>query len=145
MLKPLRFVMHLVPGHAEHLREHAFNQVVAQRRAIRRLFTLRRKPDNAIGFYIDITVALQSAKRHRDSGRRYGEPVSECSRDHGLALALGFQNRLKVVLFGNADGGLHSQQNTVWASLAASFLCRTRPDRHCIANKNYYCLSASIC
>jgi hypothetical protein len=39
--------------------------------------------------------------------------VRESSGDNGLAFALGFQNSLEIILFGNADGTLHSKQDNV--------------------------------
>ncbi len=37
MLQPLRLVMHLVPFHAKHFRQHAFDQVMAKREPARDL------------------------------------------------------------------------------------------------------------
>ena len=44
-----------------------------------------------------------------------------------MAFALGFQNRLEIILFGNADGRLHFKQNTVCSGPEASRESRLFP------------------
>ena len=103
MFQAFGFVMHFVPRHAEYLMQHAFDEVMAGDKLPRDLASIGSELNAAILAHGDQAVALQSPQSHGDSGRRHGEPMGQASGDHLFAFALGFQNGLEVVFFGNCD------------------------------------------
>lgn len=107
VLEALGLVVDLVPGHAEDLREHALDEVVAEGGAVGGFASGGGEAEDAVVVDFDKSIAAKAAKGHGDSRRRDGEPVGEGGRDHGASLALGFENRLEVVFLRNGDGRLH--------------------------------------
>ena len=65
-VQPLRLIMYFVPFHAEHFRQHALDQVVAERGTVRRFFALGCKPHNTIGFDLKVSVTPQALDGHGD-------------------------------------------------------------------------------
>jgi len=86
---------------------HALDQVMAQRGAKGGLAALRGQAHNAIVAHFDEAIALEAPQCHRNRRRRHLQPMRQRRRNHRPPLALGFENRLEVVLLRNVDGVFH--------------------------------------
>ena len=69
--------------------------------------------NSSVGIYPHQAVLLQPAHSHGYRRRRDLEPVRERRRNNGFAFALGLENGLKVVLFGNCDHVNHIIRRSV--------------------------------
>jgi len=87
MLELLGLFVHLVPLHAKHLGQHAFDQVVAHHRPQSHRPACSGQPDPAIGMHGHQAVPLQSPKRHGDCGSRDGKPVRQFSLETVIILS----------------------------------------------------------
>ena len=103
MLQPLRFVMHLVPFHAEDFVQHAFDEVVADGCATCNLAPGRCELDAAVVADRNQTIAFEAPQCHSNRRRGNREPVRQARRDDLFALALRLKDGLEIVLFGNRN------------------------------------------
>ena len=103
VFQAFRLVVHLVPFHSENFGEHTLDQVVTNRQFAGNLFPGSGQANASVGIDTHQAVLFQAAHRHGYGRRRNFQPVRQRRRNDGLALALGLENRLKVVLFGNGD------------------------------------------
>src|SRR5512147_39503 len=62
-----------------------------------------RQGDVAVGRHTYEPVLLQAAQGHGDRRGRYFQPMRQGGGNHRLALALGFENGLEIVLFRNSN------------------------------------------
>src|ERR1035438_9271037 len=103
MLQTLRFFVNLNPIHAENLRKHALDQVMAKNGSFRDLPPLRSEQNTAALLNSDQTISSQSFE---GSGYRrwgHGKPMGEESGDNRAALGLGFCDGFEIVLLRNSD------------------------------------------
>jgi len=103
VLEAFGFGVNLVPLHAEDLGEHALNEVVAECGAVRGFASLGCELERAVGRRVYVAVFAKAAESLCDRGRRDAEPLGEEGRDDGVAFALGLEDGLEVVLFGDGD------------------------------------------
>src|SRR5271169_4288126 len=103
MFQTFRFVVDFVPFHSENFGEHALDQVVANGQLAGDLLSGSGQANASVDVHPHQTVFLQSAHGHGYGRGRNFEPVRERGRNDGFPFALGLENRLKVVLFGDGD------------------------------------------
>ena len=80
MLQAFGLIMHFVPFHAEHFREHAFDQVMAQGE-LARDFAARRGKTHLAALHSHQAVFLKTSERHGYCWRGNRKPVGQSSRD----------------------------------------------------------------
>ena len=103
MLQALSFIVHLPPLHTEKFSQHAFNQVMTQRELPGDLASCCRQSDLAITLHAHQFILLQPAQSHGHGRRRNLQQVGQTRRDHRFTLALGCQDGLEIVFFGDGD------------------------------------------
>src|SRR5438132_6575421 len=94
--------MHFVPFHAEHFREHAFDQVMAQGE-LARDFAARRGKTHLAALHSHQAVFLKTSERHGYCWRGNRKPVGQSSRDDRGTFTLGLEDGLKIVLLGDGN------------------------------------------
>jgi len=103
MFQALSLVVHLPPFHAKQFREHALNQVMAQGQLAGDLAPGGGELHAAVGLDAHQGVLFQAAQRHGHRRGRDLQPVCEARGDYFFTFALGFEDGLQVVLFGDGD------------------------------------------
>ena len=63
--------------------------------------------NDAVRAHFHVAVALKPLEGHGDCRRGDLKPVGQRGRNHLVALGLGLQDGLEVVLFRNVDGVFH--------------------------------------
>jgi hypothetical protein len=68
-------------------------------------FALGREADDTVFLNVNEAGGFEAFEGHGDGGRRDGEPVGEGCGNDVVALRLGFEDGLEVILLGDGDGG----------------------------------------
>ena len=84
MLEVFGLVVDLVPFHAKNFGEHTFDEVVTQGSMGCGFAALGSEAHDAVGLYLDISVAFEALDRHRHGRGRDRKPMREQRRNHGL-------------------------------------------------------------
>jgi len=94
-----RLVVDLVPGYAEHFRQHSFDQMVANHRPFCDLPSLRAQADVPFFFDGDKAIFPQALQGKRYRGSGHGERMGKGRGYHALPVSFRFRNGFQIVFF----------------------------------------------
>ena len=103
MLQLLGLVVNHEPVHAEHLRQHAFNEVVAADQALCNLSAFFAQPYDAFFVHADQLVAFEPAHRHGDRRRTHFQPTRKRGRNDKFAFTLRLGDGFEIIFFRNGN------------------------------------------